>query len=87
MDVYHIHAWCLQKSEEDVGFSRTGVTDGCEPLSVRWETHLGPLQDQHMLLTTEPPSHPTSGFLSGILKNSMIFESHRFFFFFKRTLF
>lgn len=33
-----------------------------------------------MLLTTEPPSHPTSGFLSGILKNSMIFESHRFFF-------
>lgn len=34
MKVYHAHgghAWCPGTSEEDVGFPRTGVTEGGEP--------------------------------------------------------
>lgn len=29
--MYHFHAWCSWRSEEDMGSPGTGVTDGCEP--------------------------------------------------------
>lgn len=28
--VYHMHAWCLQKSEGSIQSPSTGATDGCE---------------------------------------------------------
>lgn len=33
-----------------------GVTDGCEPSCGCWEPHLGPLQEQPVLSSTEQPS-------------------------------
>jgi hypothetical protein len=30
------------------------ITDGCEPLCGCWELNSGPLEEQTMLLTTEP---------------------------------
>lgn len=30
MHVYHIHAWCLRRSELGIGSPGTGVLDGCE---------------------------------------------------------
>jgi hypothetical protein len=38
--------------------SGTGVRDGCGPPCGFWEPDLGPLQEQQVLLTTEPSSHP-----------------------------
>jgi hypothetical protein len=37
---------------------RTGVTDGCELLCACWESIQGPLQEQPVLLTTEPSLQP-----------------------------
>lgn len=31
MCVYHMHTWCLRKSNEGVRFFEAAVTDGCEP--------------------------------------------------------
>jgi hypothetical protein len=48
---------CLQypcRSEEGIGFPGTEVTDGCELPRVYWELNLGPLEEQSVLLTTEP---------------------------------
>lgn len=42
-------------SEEDSGSSGTGVTDGCKILCGCWKLNLGPLPEQTLLLTTEPP--------------------------------
>jgi hypothetical protein len=36
-------------------------TDGCEP---PWELTLGPLEEQSVLLTTEPSLQPESAFIS-----------------------
>jgi hypothetical protein len=45
MCVHHKSAWCPQRSEKGIRFSRhTGS----------WELNLGPLQEQHVLLTAEP---------------------------------
>jgi hypothetical protein len=30
------------------------LTDSCEPLYVFWESNLGPLEEQSVLLTTKP---------------------------------
>lgn len=30
MSVYHMHAWCWQRPEEDIGSPWTGVTGRCE---------------------------------------------------------
>ena len=35
---------------EDVGYSRTGVTDSCEPPCGCWNLNPGPLEEQPMLL-------------------------------------
>lgn len=36
----------------------TGVTDGCAPSCSRWESNLGLLKEQPLLLTTEPSFSP-----------------------------
>jgi hypothetical protein len=33
-------------------------TDGCEPPCGCWELNLGPLEEQSVLLNTEPPLQP-----------------------------
>jgi hypothetical protein len=45
----------LQRPEEDIECSGTGVTDDCEPACGCLELNLVPLQQQPVLLTTEPP--------------------------------
>ena len=56
MSVYHLPAWFLQRSEEGIVFSETGVTDSCEPCE-SWESSQGHLQKQ-VLLTAEPSVQP-----------------------------
>lgn len=46
-------AWYPWRPEEGIRFPGTGVPDCCELLWVCWEVNLGPLQEQHLLLTTE----------------------------------
>ena len=46
--------YCLVP-EGDIEFSGTVVTDGCECLCWGWESNLGPLQEQRLLLASEPP--------------------------------
>lgn len=31
MYVHHVHAWCPWRSEDEVGFPKTGVMNDCEP--------------------------------------------------------
>ena len=50
---------CPQRSEEGVG---TGVTDTCQLPCGCWESNPGSLQEQSMLLTTEPSLQPQYGF-------------------------
>jgi hypothetical protein len=40
------------------------ITDGCEPPHGYWELNSRPLQEQSMLLTTEPPLSPKLTFKS-----------------------
>lgn len=42
--VHHMHAWCLQRSEEGVRTPGTGVRDGCKPPCGSWE--LASLEEQ-----------------------------------------
>lgn len=46
---------CLQETEEGIRFPGTGVTEGFEPLCGYWELNPGPLQEQPVLSTAEPP--------------------------------
>lgn len=39
---------------EDVGAVKAGVKDGGEPSCDCWKLSLGPLQEQHVLLTSDP---------------------------------
>lgn len=54
MYVYHIHPWYPQKSEEGIKFPGTGVTVGWEPRCGCWEPNPVPLEEQSVLLFTEP---------------------------------
>lgn len=36
----------------------TGVIDGCAPTCVFWRNKLGPLEEQRVLVTTEPSLRP-----------------------------
>jgi hypothetical protein len=44
------------KPEEGIG----AITDGCEPPYGCWELNSGPLEEQLVLLTTEPSLQPPS---------------------------
>ena len=41
------------------------ITDGCETPCGRWELNSGPLEDQSVLLTTEPSLQPDVADLKG----------------------
>jgi hypothetical protein len=43
-----------QRLEEDIRGPGTGVVDGCELPCGCWESNLGLLEEQPVLLTTEP---------------------------------
>ena len=44
----------LQRPEEDVGSLGTEAIDGCELPCGYWDLNSGSLQEQQVLLTTEP---------------------------------
>jgi hypothetical protein len=52
--VYHIHACCLWRPEEGIRPLGTKVIDSYKPPSGHWELKLDPLEEQQVLLTTEP---------------------------------
>jgi len=54
MHVYHARAQCPPRPEEGTGTPGTGVADGCEASGRCWEANLGPPQERHVLLATEP---------------------------------
>jgi hypothetical protein len=47
---------------EGVRYPRIGVTDSCELSIGWWELNLGPLEEQPVLLTTEPSLQPLTYF-------------------------
>jgi hypothetical protein len=49
-----MYARCLWRPEEGIRSLGTGVTDGCELSCEFWESNLGPLEEQPVLLTLEP---------------------------------
>ena len=50
-----VHYSCLQTHQERVS---DPITDGCEPPCGCWDLSSGPLEDQSVLLTTEPSLQP-----------------------------
>ena len=52
---FHLCTMCA-----DVTSPGTEVTDGCEPPGGCWESNLGPLEEQSVLLTPEPSPVPAS---------------------------
>ena len=57
------------------------IIDGCEPPCGCWELNSGPLEEQVVLLTTEPSHHPNSVYFLALLEcctntiNSKAFSS------------
>jgi hypothetical protein len=58
MPVPHMLAWCLQRLQADTELPRTAVMDGCESPCGCWELTAGPLQEQQVLLISEPSLQP-----------------------------
>jgi len=58
LTVYFVHT---SPTEEDIRSSRTGVSGGCEPPHGCWELNPGPLEEQPVLLTTDPSLQPKPG--------------------------
>ena len=54
-DVYDEYCSCLQTHQKRAWDS---ITDGCEPPGGCWELNSEPLEEQSMLLTTEPSLQP-----------------------------
>lgn len=52
---HHIH---LQRLEESIGYSRTGVTGHREPLCGCWKSSLSPVKEQAVLFTKPSLQHP-----------------------------
>lgn len=64
---------CLQRPEEHIGPSRTGVTDGCGRHVDAGELNAGPLQSQQMFSATEPSLQPhVQDFLMGLENWEMV---------------
>lgn len=65
MYVYHMHACCLGKLEEVVGFPGPRVTKGCESSYGCWVPNPGLLKEQWMFITIVPfLQHPWQLFSS-----------------------
>ena len=58
MLAYHVCAWCPWRLGKGIGSSTTGVTDSCEPSCGCWESNLGPLEKQPVLLAAVSPGPP-----------------------------
>lgn len=58
ISVYHMHAWCLWRSEEDIISLGTRVIDSCEWPFDCWELNQEPLEEQSILFTMEPSLQP-----------------------------
>jgi hypothetical protein len=58
MSVHHLHAWCLQRPEEGVVSSGTGVIDGRELPCGCLELNLSPLEEQPVLFTKSTRTGP-----------------------------
>ena len=58
-DLFILFIWepcsCLQTHQKRAS---DPITDGCEPPCGCWELNLHPLEDQSVLLTTEPSLQP-----------------------------
>lgn len=52
MNMYHVCTWCSQKSDDNV--KSLGIEDGMLGIEA-WSS--GPLQEQQVILTTEPYVH------------------------------
>lgn len=46
MYMHCVHAWCPQRSEDDIRVPGPGIMDDCKPPCVCWEPNQRPLQDQ-----------------------------------------
>jgi hypothetical protein len=57
--VYYESSWCLRQPERGCG---TGLPDGCEPQCGFWELSLDLLEEQQVLLTSEPSLQPRDRF-------------------------
>lgn len=54
----HPCGWCTRRSGEAFGSPGNGITVGCQQPCGRWESHQCPLQEQKVLLMTEPSLQP-----------------------------
>ena len=50
-----VNVWFPERPEEGIKSVGNGITDSCEPLCGCWEWNPGPLREQPVLLTAEPP--------------------------------
>ena len=71
--VYHLHAWCLQKSKEVIGSPETGIMDSCELPRGCWESNTGPVKEQ-LMLTADPccQHHNSFSFNLFVKKNMFV---------------
>jgi len=53
-------AWCSSKSEEGIGSLGNGGTDAYEASCRCWESNPDPLEEQPVLLSSEPSLNPCS---------------------------
>lgn len=60
MSVCCVHIWHSQSLEEDLGTPGAGATGGSEPREC-WEPNPGSLEEEQVLLTTEPSHSPAPG--------------------------
>ncbi|WP_238841975.1 hypothetical protein, partial [Xylella fastidiosa] len=51
----YVRSLCLQTLEKRAS---DAITDGCEPPCGCWELNSGPLEEQSLLLTSEPSLQP-----------------------------
>ena len=83
----HKHTWSeycslgVSMSKRGMRPCGTGVTDGCEPPHGYWELNSGPLEEQPVLLITEPSFQPLhSGFYTCMASSSLTELSFQSFF-------
>lgn len=65
-----------QRSEEGIGSPRVGLTDGSESPCGCWEANPGLLQEQQVLLTSEPSLQPPKSMFLYSHLNIMGFLTH-----------
>jgi hypothetical protein len=58
MHFYHMCTWSLWRSDEGIKSPGTGVTGACEHQYGCWELNPGLLQEQPVLLASDPSFHP-----------------------------